>query len=294
MTAVTGRLAGEDPNPQNWPKRKHREVRGVVAVDGTRWVLAADYGQIEFRVAGMASGDDNLVKYSWTAYDVHKAWAERIVKRYGPIKDQIAKEFGVDWDEKGLKTLRQEAKNKWVFPMIFGSAARSCARNLNIPEDVADTLAEEFWDEFPGVKRWHKETLKFYEKHLYVETLGGNRRRGPMSPNEIINHPIQGTAAEIVCEGMAALSERALIEENYDIDPMLNVHDDLSFDPRDENLDATIDIIVREMCKHRFDYINVPLVVEVSIGPRWSELEEVGVYRSDVLFNLPNPYKENR
>lgn len=293
MTAVTGRLAGEDPNPQNWPKRKHKEIRGVVACAADRWILACDYGQIEFRVVGMASGDDNLVKYCWDPKsDVHKKWAEKIVKAYGPVKDWIVSEFGVDWDEKGLKTLRQEAKNKWVFPQLFGSSTQSCARNLLLPDDVATELGREFWDEFRTTKKWQQETLRFFEKHGYVETLGGIRRHGAMSPNEIINMPIQGTAAEIVCEGMVALSELSMETENPDIHPILNVHDDLTFEPLDENLDENLQIIVREMCMPRFDYINVPLVVEASIGPRWSELEEIGVYRSDAIFNTRNPYKD--
>lgn len=292
MVAVTGRLAGEDPNPQNWPKRKHKEVRGIVAAEAGRWVVAADYGQIEFRVVGMASNDDNLVKYCWTAYDVHKYWAERMVRVYAPIKDWVVSTFDVDWDEKGIKTLRQEAKNKWVFPQLFGSSTQSCARNLMLPDDIASELGKEFWDEFQGVKKWQGRTLKGFEKYGYVETLGGNRRRGPMSPNEIINMPIQGTAAEIVCEAMAALSERSVCEENPDIHPILNVHDDLTFEPLDVNLDSNLKIIVEEMCLHRFDYINVPLVVEVSVGPRWSELEEIGVYRSHELFDIHNPFKE--
>jgi len=292
MTAVTARLAGEDPNPQNWPKRKHKEVRGVVAADPGHWIVALDYGQIEFRVVGMASEDDNLVKYCWDPKsDVHKKWAERIVKRYGPIVDWIVREFGVDWDKSGIKTLRQEMKNKWVFPQLFGSTTRSCARNLSIPDDVADDLGAEFWDEFQTVKKWQGRIIKGFEKKGYVETLGGHRRRGAMSPNEAINAPIQGTAAEIVCEAMCALSERSLVEENHDIHPILNVHDDLTFHLPDATMEENIKIIVEEMCKHRFDWINVPLVVEASVGARWSELEELAVYRSNELFNQRSPYK---
>lgn len=293
MTAVTGRLAGEDPNPQNWPKRKHREVRGVVRARLNRWLLAADYGQIEFRVAGMASGDDNLVKYCWTGYDVHAYWAKRMVEEYPRIKDWIVSEFEVDWDEKGMKTLRQESKNKWVFPSIFGAAVASRAANLHLPRDIADALDREFWDEFPGVKKWQTNLLKSYSKHLYVETLGGIRRYGPMTPNEVINMPIQGTAAEIVTEAMCALSERAMAEDNENIQPMFNGHDDLTFEPYDSALEATLDTVVHEMCKPRFRYINVPLVVEVSLGERWSDLKEIGIYRSDKLFNLRNPYQGN-
>jgi DNA polymerase I-like protein with 3'-5' exonuclease and polymerase domains/uracil-DNA glycosylase len=293
MTAVTDRLAAEDPNAQNWPKRKFREVRGVVRARKGRWLLACDYGQIEFRVAGMASGDDNLVRYCWTGYDVHMHWAQRFVDVYPEIKDIIVEEFEVDWDEKGMKTLRQEVKNKWVFPSIFGAVTRSRAQNMHVPLDVADNLDREFWDEFPGVRRWQQKLIKSYERCLYVETLGGNRRYGPMSTNEIINMPIQGTAAEIVTEAMVALSERALVEDRVeDRHPILNVHDDLTFEPSDADLEETIAVVTHEMCQHRFDFINVPLVVEVSVGERWSELKEIGVYRSDVLFNLPNPYKE--
>lgn len=291
MTAVTGRLACEDPNLQNWPKRKHKEIRGVVAAAVRKILIAIDYGQIEFRCAGMASEDENLVKYCWTGYDVHKFWAERMVKVYPQIKDWIVDEFSVDWDKAGLKTLRQEAKNKWVFPSIFGAGLNSRAANLKLPSDIAQKLDKEFWDEFPGVKKWQNNLLKSYEKKLYVETLGGIRRRGPMSANEIINMPIQGTAAEIVTEAMIAVSELALMEDNNDLLPILNVHDDLTFEAEEANMTQTISTLAYEMCRHRFDYINVPLVVEVSTGPRWSELKEIAVYRSNELFSLRSPFK---
>lgn len=295
MVAVTGRLAGEDPNPQNWPKRKHREVRGVVAAP---LILAADYGQIEFRVVAMASEDRQMVKYCWTGYDCHGDWATRVVRRYPKIKDWIVSEFEVDWDEKGPKTLRQEMKNRWVFPMLFGSSAYSCARELHLPRDVADDMKDEFWDEFPGVLKWQRKLIDRYQKNLYVETLGGRKRRGPQTPNEVINHPIQGTAADIVTEAMNVLSERSQLEDDPDLHPNLNVHDDLTFIPQflldPARLEHVRSVVVEEMCKVRFDYINVPLVVEVSTGQRWSELKEIGVYRSHELFGHPNPYATER
>lgn len=291
MIAVTGRLAAQDPNAQNWPKRKFRIIRGIVTTEPNQWIVAADYGQIEFRVVGMASEDDNLVKYCWTGYDVHGFWAQRFVDEYPEIKDYIVREFEVDWDEKGLKTLRQEAKNGWVFPQLFGSSLASCARNLHIPLDVAEDLGAEFWDEFPGVKAWQNRLLQDYEKNLYVETLTGRQRRGPMTKNEIINHPVQGTAADIVLEGMNALSERSDLEEQDDIQPNLNVHDDLSNWVNDARVERVIDIMAHEMCLPRFDFINVPLVVEVSVGTRWNELEEIAKFRSDELFGTPNPYR---
>ena len=210
---------------------------------------------------------------------------------YPRIKDWIVREFGVDWDEKGLKTLRQETKNKWVFPMLFGSLTRSCAANLHLPEETADDLGDEFWDEFPDVKKWQERTVRHFEKHLWIETLGGRRRRGPLSRNQIINHPIQGTAFEIVVDGMNAVSVRAEMEGDPYMEPVINVHDDLTFlMPDDDSLLPRIETVVMEMCKPRHKFVNVPLVVEVSLGSRWSELKEIGVYRSNVLYNTPNPY----
>ncbi len=288
LKTVTSRL---NSPMHNWPKRKYKEVRGVVQPDDGQWFLAVDQGQIEFRVAGMLSGDDNLVKYCWTGYDVHAYWAQRMVDEYPRIKDWIVQAFSVDWDEKGLKTLRQEAKNGWVFPQLFGSSTRSCAARLHLPEDIADDLGAEYWDEFKGVKQWQEETVRFYEKHLYVETLGGFRRRGPTTLQELINMPIQGTAYEIVREGMNALSERSDEEDDAELHPVFNGHDDLSFIVRDETLESKIQVIAHEMCMPRFDYVNVPLIVEVSIGSRWDNLKEIGKYSSADLFNLRNPYR---
>lgn len=287
MNAVTGRLSSE---AHNWPKHKFKEVRGVVAAYDGEWMVACDYGQIEFRVAGMLSEDENIVKYSWTGYDVHGYWAKRVYDEYPKIVDWIVSEFNVDWDEKGLKTLRQVAKNNWVFPQLFGATTRSCAGRMHIPVDIADDLGAEFWDEFRGAKRWQERTIASYEKKLYVETLGGFRRRGPMTVNELINMPIQGTACEIVLEAQNAISERAQAEDNEELQPAFNGHDDLTFRSSDLRLMSNIKVIAHEMCKPRFSYINVPLIVEVSVGPRWNELQEIAKYSSADLFNLPNPY----
>ncbi len=290
MVTVTGRLNSEDPNIQNWPARKNKEIRAMIRAGKGRWLVACDYGQIEFRVVGMASGDENLIRACWTGYDVHGFWAQRIVDLYPRIKDYIVQEFEVDWDEKGLKTLRQEAKNRWVFPQLFGSSVASCVEQLHIPDDVGEDLAAEFWDEFRQAKKWQEKLLLSYEKNLYVETLGGRQRRGPMTKNEIINHPIQGTAFDIVAAGMNACSEIADLQEDPELQPSLNVHDDLTFEMDDESLEAKIPVVATEMCRPRFDYINVPLIVEVKAGPNWFDLTELKVYKSHELFGTRNPY----
>lgn len=298
-TAVTGRLVSDDTNVQNWPKRKFAYIRAMIRairsgkaglLDLARAFLACDYGQIEFRVVGMASEDPAIVEACWTGYDVHKFWAERVLAIYPEIKDWIVAEFGVDWAEKGLKTLRQEMKNKWVFPQLFGSSIRSCADQLRLPDWVAEDLGAEFWGTFRRTKKWQEKLVEGYQRKHYVETLSGRRRRGAMTKNELINMPIQGSAADIVKAAMIGLSEQAEILNQPDLQPVLNVHDDLTFMPLEDQIDELLPIIAREMCMHRFDWINVPLVVEASVGLDWHKLEEVKVYRSHELFNLRNPY----
>lgn len=316
LLVVTDRLSADDPAVQNWPKRKHKWVRAMVSVKRVEqeylrrrgahmphWFAALDYGQIEFRVVGMASEDPNLVKYCWTGYDVHKAWAQRLMEVYPGVVDWVLSEFdedisaqrakdGKEFDEDKviLKTLRQEMKNKWVFPQLFGSSTHSCAQALHLPDWVAEDLGSEFWDEFRVVKKWQDRVLRGYAEKNYVETLTGARRRGAVTKEEAINMPIQGTAAAIVKRAMTALSVEAELRGDDELQPRLNVHDDLSTILCDDTLEEKLDTIAGIMCQHRFDFINVPLVVEASVGPNWADLKEVKVYRSDALFNLRNPY----
>lgn len=284
MYVASGRTSSEDPNGQNWPKRKNRNVRAVVQDEtGECIIVAIDYGQIEARVIAMASEDDNLVKAQWTDFDIHGVWYRRFVEGYPEFNEFLARQFSLDVnDEKALfKVGRQEAKNKWVFPQFFGSSSYSCAHDLNLPESFAKELAGEFWDTYPRVKKWQKRLITKWEKELYVETLTGRRRRGPMTPNEIINHPVQGTAADIVLDAWNRLTEYGIATDQYEYIAPLNVHDDLtSFVPA-ARVDPYIETAARFMCDSRFAFINVPLVVEVSTGKSWDALEEVKKYRSD-------------
>lgn len=290
--AETGRLASEDPNLQNFPKRKNKEIRGVFSAPAGQVIVSIDYGQIEARVFGMASNDKNLCKALWTDFDIHGHWADRFLKEYPAIKDWIIHDYKVPGDDDKLirKTLRNEAKNGWVFPLFFGSHQSSVARSMHLPDAIAEDLVAEFWDEYEGVKKWQERTIARYEKNLYVETLNGRRRRGALSKNQIINTPIQGSAADIVTAGMNAVSELSMRIERPELTPRLNIHDDLTFVLNNETKKDDVLLIATEMCRPRFDWVNVPLIIEVSEGIRWHESKEVAVYKSSELFNLTNPF----
>lgn len=273
LYTVTNRLSSEDPNMQNWPKHLWRIIRSVIQEVGKE-VISFDYAQIEAKVLAMASKDPAFVQMLWDEYDVHDEWAERIHDEY----KRCLKAVGISGkfsDPEVRKEYRQQVKNRWVFPLFFGSNAYSVAADLNLPDNVAGYLYNEFWEVFGGIKDWQAETASFYDSHGYVETLTGKRRYAPCSYNEQINHPIQGTAADMVNDAANRLLDKG-IQFN------INVHDDLTFIAK--RTKKLIRKIAAEMCRPTFDFINVPLVVEVESGPNWYEQEEAGIFSSNKTF----------
>ena len=280
----TGRLSSNDPNLQNFPKRKMLWVRKVIkALLGCIFV-SVDYGAIEARVIAMASLDRTLIDALWNDYDIHMDWANRLLAAAdNEWKDLWWTRFDRPSDEKVfLKLVRQLAKNQWVFPQFFGSSASSCARSLNLDEDVANSEAREFWYMFSGVKDWQKWLVDFYNENGYVENLlQSRRRRAPLSYNQIINTPIQGTASDIVVDAMNRLSELSEETEREELHPIMNVHDDLTFDIPEELVDGAQSIIVDQMLYVPFEFAKVvPIELEVAHGKTWGDMQEVGKFNS--------------
>ena len=270
----TGRLSSEQPNGQNWPKRKNREIRRQIIAPPGHVLLAADFGQIEARVIGMASKDEVFCKALWEDYDIHLEWAERVAKLHPPA---LAVRGG------DMKTLRSDIKNQLVFPAFYGASAKAIAGYIGIPDFKAAALFRDFWKTFRGVKRWQEQLISFYREHGYVTCLTGRRRRGPLSVNMIANSPIQGTASDIVVDSMVRLSRLALETNRGYLQPVLNIHDDLTFLVPKKELDSALEVIIKEMLKIRWPWINVPLSIEVEQGKNWHEMHAVGTFRSDRL-----------
>lgn len=273
--ASSGRLSCESPNIQNLPKRKEegKKVRKHFVAPPGQVFFSVDYGQIEHRVAAMLSQDATTVRALWEGFDVHGDWAQRLAHAYPSrvggsrfINDKIV-----------MKEFRGDVKNQWTFPLIFGATLRKVASVLRIPEDVLRPLMEEFWEEFAGLKDWQENTLKSYWKNGYVETALGWRRRAPLSPNQIYNSPIQGTACELIMDRMAALGEL----EVWDLQPNIQIHDDLTFLVPANKASDLIEEVVSCMLKLDFDFINVPITVEVSMGKTLYSMEEVLKASSD-------------
>jgi uracil-DNA glycosylase family 4 len=274
--AATGRLSCDDPNLQNVPKRDEeaKEVRRQIAALFNRWIVAADYGQIEARLIAVASEDKVFTKSLWEKYDVHFEWAERIAHAY-PSRIGGRKFLK---DKAALGKLRSDVKNQWTFPLFFGATIGKASNSLGIPEDVLKPLYNEFWRIFTGVKDWQEEQVKFYNTNGYVETFEGRRRRAPLSYNQVINHPIQGTAAEIVMDAMSRLSEL----NDWMLQPEINIHDDLTFlSIPDECFQRCMTKIIDAMLDVPFKWARkVPWSIEVSYGRDWLNLEKAGDFFS--------------
>jgi DNA polymerase-1 len=277
LRTSTTRLSCEDPNLQNFPIRKEKHIRRIIRAPKGFWLVAFDYGQLEARVIAMASKDKFLVNALWAGYDIHMEWAEKISRAYPAIVG--GKKFFAD--KKVMKELRQVAKNKYVFPLFFGSGLDSVATDLEMPPRILSPIYDEFWDTFDGVRVWQEKLRKSYQRLGYVAKLGGGRRHGPMGLNELYNSPIQGTAADIVNDAFVRLSYRAYKEDKPHYQPRMQIHDDLSNYIPDTVVElATIEIAKEMVRVDCHDFINVPLTVEVAVGENWADKEMVDTYSS--------------
>jgi uracil-DNA glycosylase family 4 len=282
MYTTTRRASAEKPNIQNQPKRVDKElVRPAFIPDKDCVLVEADYGQIEARVIGMLSKDENFCRMLWNNYDTHAEWAKKIIAAYPKIigGKENAK------DPVKFKKIRDKAKNKFVFPAFFGSSCYSIAGYLNIPVDMFKPVFNEFWETFPGVKEWQKKQEKFYLENGFVQGATGFRMGGALMWSDIINYPIQNTASEIFFDAFYRLVARGIKEDKPELIPIINVHDSLTFNIPKKELDNTLDIIVTEMLGCKFDFINVPLAIELTMSDKnWFEMSnkeaEIGTFYS--------------
>ena len=292
MFTTTSRLSSLDPNIQNFPKRANKQIRKIIICPPGHKFCSNDYGQIEARVLAMASKDPEFCKALWTGFDIHSYWALVIAQSY---PKRVGGEAIVQaWtDAKDLEHLRKTdprfksfrdiVKNKWVFPAFFGASIKSLAGYMGIPYANAESVQKKFWKKYAVIKTWQDTLYAFYAKHGYIESLTGFRRYMYMQGGEIINHPIQATAAAIMLDAMNRLTRYAVETGQEQFIPNSSIHDDLGFYLPEESLEEDHKFIVKEMLSCKFDFINVPLTVESAVGTNWYDLKEIGTYSSDKL-----------
>jgi|TARA_R110000803_G_scaffold210841_2_gene284359 uracil-DNA glycosylase family 4 len=272
LFVVTGRLSSDEPNHQNWPNRSEgASVREQLVPPPGHVFACFDYGQIEARVIGMASKDKVFCTALWNDYDVHQEWS-------GHIKKKISSWMS-DADDKAR---RQESKNKFVFPLFFGAHPFSVAGYLGLDPKKLMPVVDHFWDVFKDVKTWQEESYAYYKEHDYIEGLTGRRRRGIVSYNEVINTPIQGVASDIVINAMDRLSEHAQKTGEWKFQARINIHDDLTFCLPKKTLDDDVEVILDHMLNVPYNFINVPISVELSIAEdNFFNKVDIGIYKSE-------------
>ena len=291
LHTATTRLSSTEPNAQNFPKRRHRDLRSQVIPDRLspdnipvdHIFLAADMGQIDARIYGCATKDGALCDSFISGEDIHSFWRDRALALYPDYLDRLARKTNETDEAKILKGARDIIKSDFVFAAFYGSDYRACAARTGMPLDVTQDLTNEFWQRYPKALKWLKAQRQEYINTGSIRTLCGVERHGILWGNEVINTPIQGTTAHIVNDAQNALSRMAIAWRDPYLHPRINIHDDLTFVlPDIENeIDRYIKIIAAEMVRVRYRWQIVPFTVECKIGYDWADLEDVCVIKGD-------------
>lgn len=263
--AATGRFSSTDPNLQNIPVRSEegRAIRkAFVAAPGYRMV-AADYSQIELRIMTHLSHDPNLISAFRDGRDIHRATAAEIMS--------IA--------ESDVTHEQRRAAKAVNFGLIYGMSAFGLAKNLGISRGEAQAYVDAYFTRYPGVKQYMDQTRAQAMEDGFVETVFGRRLYLPdlKSPRQhqrraaertAINAPMQGTAADIIKQAMVDV-QVWLRSSGLDARMVMQVHDELVFEVKEEDTDALI-AGVRFRMQHAAS-LSVPLVVDVGMGQNWEE-----------------------
>ncbi len=270
--AVSGRVASQDPNLQNIPIRTElgREVRkGFIVPEGWK-LIAADYSQVELRIVAHICGDPGLRAAFKANQDIHRATAARVL--------------GIP-SEKVTDDQRRFAKSV-NFGLLYGMGTQSLAQQAGISMNEAQKFVDAYFAGFPNVKKYIDETKRKAKDDGYVETLLGRRRYFPIlgtrttdartnimqrtAEREAINHPVQGSAADILKIAMIRV-HAALKQKKYKARLLLQVHDELLLEAPDSEVKA-VSKLVKEIMEGAYR-LDPPLKVDVGVGLNWDEVK---------------------
>lgn len=262
--AQTGRLSSTDPNLQNIPIRTEtgRQIREAFVAAPGKLLIAADYSQIELRLAAHMADVPQLKEAFAEGADIHSRTA---IELFGDVnRDTRAK----------AKTVN--------FAILYGISRWGLASRLEIPADEAQAIISRYFERFPGISDYMQRTLESARERGYTETLFGRKTWFPRinsknqaersgSERAAINAPIQGTSADIIKRAMARM-DKALAEAGLaDVGMLLQVHDELVFEAPEALAEAAVPVIRKVMAEAAEPVVklSVPLDVEAGIGRSW-------------------------
>ena len=262
--AQTGRLSSTDPNLQNIPIRTAigRQIREAFVPEPGNVLLAADYSQIELRLAAHMADVETLKEAFANGEDIH---ARTAIEMYGEVnRDTRAR----------AKTIN--------FAILYGISRWGLAGRLGVEPDEAQAMIDRYFERFPGIQRYIHETLETVRERGYSETLFGRKTWFPRissknqaerqgSERAAINAPIQGTSADIIKRAMVRMGPALVDAGLSDVRMLLQVHDELVFELPEGDVAAASPVIEKVMAEAALPAVslNVPLGVEIGTGASW-------------------------
>jgi DNA polymerase-1 len=267
---ATGRLSSQNPNLQNIPMRVPEGARireAFVASSSDKLIVSADYSQIELRILAYYSKDETMREAFMSDHDIHSATAAQV--------------FGIapEW-----VTKQQRSSAKAVnFGLLYGMGPRKLAQDTGLTFSEAQKFIRSYFESFSSIQKHMENQVQFARDHGYVTTLAGRHRSLPdlnssngmlrnAAENMALNTPIQGSAADIIKWAMLRLFKR-IREEQWPVEMLLQVHDELVFEVDRNRVDEMMQIIKEEM-EASIDLpedFEIPLKVEIAKGKNWLE-----------------------
>jgi DNA polymerase-1 len=262
--AQTGRLSSTEPNLQNIPIRTEigRQIRHAFVAEPGNVILAADYSQIELRLAAHMADVETLRDAFAKGEDIHNRTALEL--------------FGeVNRDTRGrAKTIN--------FAILYGISRWGLAGRLEVTADEAQAMIDTYFQRFPGINRYIAETMEKARECGFTETLFGRKTHFPRinsknqaerqgSERAAINAPIQGTSADIIKRAMVRMVPALEAAGLGDVRMLLQVHDELVFELPEAQIEAA-SAVIREVMENAAEpavQLSVPLGVEIGSGPSW-------------------------
>jgi DNA polymerase-1 len=262
--AQTGRLSSTDPNLQNIPIRTEigRQIRDAFVAEPGNVILAADYSQIELRLAAHIADVPQLREAFERGDDIHNMTAQEL--------------FGeVNRDTRGrAKTIN--------FAILYGISRWGLAGRLDVTADEAQAMIDRYFERFPGINRYIADTISEAKEKGYTTTLFGRKTHFARLKSSVqherqgaeraaINAPIQGTSADIIKRAMARMGPALLDAGLPNVRMLMQVHDELVFELPEGDVEAARPVIERVMANAAEPAVklSVPLGVEIGVGPSW-------------------------
>ncbi len=264
--AQTGRLSSTEPNLQNIPIRTAigRQIRQAFVAAPGNVILAADYSQIELRLAAHIADVATLKEAFANGEDIHNRTARELF---------------------GSEDRDARARAKTInFAILYGISRWGLAKRLEVDADEAQAMIDTYFERFPGINRYISTTLQSVRETGYTETLFGRKTwfERIKSPNQAerqgseraaINAPIQGTSADIIKRAMARMGPALAGAGLQEVKMLMQVHDELVFEVPEAAVDAASAIIrsVMSGAAEPAVKLSVPLDVDIGTGKNWDE-----------------------